>query len=75
MKRSKSSKKLQNATNAVCGLLPPLPISKEKEEKTPMQKLIEKRRAETGEAICPKCGGILWSCGKCGDCGPWKDKS
>jgi hypothetical protein len=75
MKRSKSLKKLQNATKEACRRLEQQQRSKEKEEKTPKEKLIEKRRAETGETICQKCGGVLWPCGKCGDCGPWNNKS
>jgi len=71
-KRSKRSKALTTAMNSSLNL----PESKPKEkELTPLQKRVrerEKEVAESGVKICQKCGGVLWDCGKCGDCGPWK---
>ncbi len=69
MKRSKSSKKLQNAQSEPPELPKPQQRWNEDDEKS---RRIERRQAQArGEEICPECGGIIWNlgtCRRCGDC-------
>lgn len=74
-KRKKKSDKSQNA-----------PDDQREPQKRPAQQIEEERRQRfepvlkerrlksPGVKICQKCGGVLWPCGKCGDCGPWNNK-
>lgn len=69
MKRSKSSKRLQNGLNEPPEPPKPQQMWSEDDEKS---RMIERRQAQArGEEICPECGGIIWNlgtCRRCGDC-------
>ena len=69
MKRSKSSRKLQNGLNEPPELPKPPQRWSEDDEKS---RMIERRQKQArGEEICPECGGIIWNlgtCRRCGDC-------
>ena len=73
MKRSKSLPKSQNGQNERPE--PPRPPQKWSDDDDEKSKMLERRQNQArGEEICQKCGGVLWPCGKCGDCGPWNNK-
>ena len=69
MKRSRSLKRSQNATNEACRhVQQPQPWSDNDEK----NRMIERRQNQArGEDICPECGGVIWNlgtCRRCGDC-------
>ena len=67
MRHSKSLKKSQRDMNEICKPAP-WPGESSENGETPYMQRRQRAATAAGMILC-ECGGLIWPCGKCGDCG------